>query len=136
MGWFWNRRNNVSEIESYPFFKLNLHNKGSVICSLCRFTHSHEAGKTISKIVKNKTFVLFTCANCSGTYCFNIVDNDCVVKSNTEPSMEEDIAERVERFRQLEAYQKEQHDKERLTILEKKVEELYLLLDKYKISRY
>lgn len=50
--------------------------------------------------------------------------------------MEEDIAERVEEFKRLEAYQKEQHDKERLTTLEKKVEELYLLLDKYKISRY
>lgn len=136
MGWFWNKRNTVSEVESYPFFELELTVKGYVVCSLCRFNHSRNDGKNFSKVVKNKTFVLFTCADCKGTYCHNIVDNTCVVKSNTELSMEEDIVERREDFKCLEAYQKEQHDKERLAILEKKVEELYLLLDKYKISRY
>ncbi len=136
MGWFWNTRDEVSETESYPFFELQLDKESYVICSLCRFTHSCVKYKTVCKIVKNKTFVLFTCASCRGTYCYHIVDNDCVVKSNIESSMEEDVEERVEDFRRLEAYQKDQHDKERLTILEKKVEELYLLLDKFKISRY
>jgi hypothetical protein len=137
MGWFWNKLNTVFEIESYPFFELELDDEGYVVCSLCQFGHSKSAqGNTNSKVVKNKTFVLFTCVECQGTYCYKIANNNCVVKSNTEPSMEEDIEERVEYFRRLEAYQKDQHDKERLTILEKKVEELYLLLDKFKISRY
>ena len=122
MSWFSSKQKNI---ESYPYFKLEVE-KGYVRCSLCRFPHALREGKLTSKVFKNKTYTLFTCAYCNGTYCYNIVDNTCLLtesinKDSNKPDFDAKKAE---------------HDADRLSALENKIEELYLLLDKYKISRY